>query len=434
MIAGGAAGRGADPGTAEGEVSGTRGAVADRVVREAAADELERWDARTVDVQGGDVQQSLAWADLRRRLGWRVHHLILPDASAALAVGWRYPIIGGGRLYVTKGPVAAGAGPDEVAGRLAAIAGWARRAGYDAVYSDAEMPVSTGYPGRLRALGFRQVEEIGPSRHRLAVPIEPGADDAALAAPIAKTTRQRCFAAERRGARVVRHGGASVGPANAGVGPGGSLAGTSSSAVPGGPEPAAAVPGVESPGGDPRVAAEASLRRFYPLLVATGARRGFSIGPEETAVQWWLAAMTAGHLVLLEALAADGTYLGAAIFFRHGDRWTYGHSGDVVALRHAQPGAVHLILWRALQLAARDGRRELDLGGVDVAGARREPRRGEPMYGLLEFKRSFGGRWIELAGAHELALRPARAAAGDAIAAVGRAARRLVASGTGDRP
>ncbi len=299
-----------------------------------------------------------------------------------------------------------------MAGRLAAIAGWARHAGYDAVYSDAEMPAATGYPGRVRALGFRQVEEIGPSRHRLAVPIEPGAEDAALAASIAKTTRQRCFAAERRGARVVRLAGGSA----AGAGP------------------ASTVPGVEEPHGDPRAAAEAGLRRFYPLLVATGARRGFSIGPEETAVSWWLAAMTAGHLVLLEALAADGTYLGAAIFFRHGDRWTYGHSGDVVALRHAHPGAVHLILWRALQLAARDGRSELDLGGVDVAGARREPHPGEPMYGLLEFKRSFGGRWVELAGAHELTLRPARAAAGDAIAAVGRAARRLVAGRAARRP
>jgi lipid II:glycine glycyltransferase (peptidoglycan interpeptide bridge formation enzyme) len=43
----------------------------------------------------------------------------------------------------------------------------------------------------------------------------------------------------------------------------------------------------------------------------------------------------------------------------------------------------------------------MDLGGVDVAGARREPREGEPMWGLYQHKRSFGGEWLELTGAQE---------------------------------
>jgi lipid II:glycine glycyltransferase (peptidoglycan interpeptide bridge formation enzyme) len=43
----------------------------------------------------------------------------------------------------------------------------------------------------------------------------------------------------------------------------------------------------------------------------------------------------------------------------------------------------------------------MDPGGVDVAGARREPVDGEPMYGLYQHKRSFGGQWVELTGAHE---------------------------------
>ena len=43
----------------------------------------------------------------------------------------------------------------------------------------------------------------------------------------------------------------------------------------------------------------------------------------------------------------------------------------------------------------------MDLGGVDVAGARGEPKEGDPLYGLYQHKRSFGGRWVELTGAHE---------------------------------
>jgi lipid II:glycine glycyltransferase (peptidoglycan interpeptide bridge formation enzyme) len=43
----------------------------------------------------------------------------------------------------------------------------------------------------------------------------------------------------------------------------------------------------------------------------------------------------------------------------------------------------------------------MDLGGVDVAGARDEPHEGDPLYGLYQHKTSFGGRWLELTGAQE---------------------------------
>jgi hypothetical protein len=376
-------------------------------VREARPDALAGWDDRTVRVTGGDVQQSLAWGAHRGRTGWRVHHLELDGGSAVLALGRPWPLLGGGRLYVPKGPVAAGEAADVVAERLSAVAGWALAAGYDTILADAEIRAASGYPAALTARGFRPVEEVGPSRHRVATPIPAGADDDALLADIAKTTRQRFFAAERRGMRIVRHDAA-----------------------------AATAPGTgfEAPAPD-RLdeAATTAFDRFHRLLGVTGERRGFAIGPRAAAVAWWRAALAAGHLALLEARSADDTYLGAAIFYRNGDRLTYANSGDVVALRHAQPGAVHLLLWRALQLAAREGRSELDLGGVDVAGARSEPRPGDAMYGLLEFKRSFGGRWVELTGAHERTLHPARARAGTILTRVGHGARRL-AGGRGPRP
>ena len=376
-------------------------------VREARPDALAGWDDRTVRVAGGDVQQSLAWGAHRARTGWRIHHLELDDGSAVLALGRPWPLLGGGRLYVPNGPVAAGAAATVIAERLSAVADWASAAGYDTILADAEIPAVTGYPAALAAHGFRSVEEVGPSRHRVAAPIPAGADDDALLADIAKTTRQRFFAAERRGMRIVRYDAA---------------------------EATAAGTGFEAPAPD-RVdeAATAAFDRFHHLLGATGERRGFAIGPAAAAVAWWRAALTAGHLALLEARSADDTYLGAAIFYRNGERLTYANSGDVVELRHAHPGAVHLLLWRAFQLAAHEGRTELDLGGVDVAGARSEPRPGDAMHGLLEFKRSFGGRWVELAGAHERILHPARARAGTILIRVGHGPRRL-ARGWGPRP
>src|SRR5512140_39295 len=108
-------------------------------VREASPEALVGWDDRTVRVPGGDVQQSRAWGEHRARTGWRVHHLELGDGSAVLALGRPWPLIGGGRLYVPKGPVAAGAPATVVAERLAAVAAWARNAGYDTILADAEM-------------------------------------------------------------------------------------------------------------------------------------------------------------------------------------------------------------------------------------------------------------------------------------------------------
>ena len=106
-------------------------------VREARPDALAGWDDSTVRAPGGDVQQSIAWGEHRARTGWRAHHLELDDGSAVLALGRQWPLLGGGRLYVPKGPVAAGVAATVVAERLAAVACWARAAGYDTILADA---------------------------------------------------------------------------------------------------------------------------------------------------------------------------------------------------------------------------------------------------------------------------------------------------------
>ncbi len=370
-----------------------------RVHREAATAELEGWDAATVDAPGGDVQQSLAWAAHRERTGWEAHRLVLADGSLALVLGRRWRFLGGGRAYVPKGPVAGGTPPDVVAGRLAGIADWARHAGFDVLVADPEIPAASGFPALLAGIGFRRVEEVGPSRHRVGVAIPAGATDGVLLEGITPKTRQQLLAAERRGVRVVRY------DTRAGDDPGPGLEGPAPGLLPG--------------------AAEEAFARFHALLVATGERRGFRVGSRPVALAWWRAALEAGHLLLLEARGTQDELVTAALFYRHGERLTYSHSGDVAALRSAYPGAMGLLLWRALQLAAREGRVELDLGGVDVRGARREPLPGEPTYGLLRFKQSLGGRWIELTGAHERVLRRPRHAVASGAQQAARAIRAL---------
>jgi lipid II:glycine glycyltransferase (peptidoglycan interpeptide bridge formation enzyme) len=85
---------------------------------------------------------------------------------------------------------------------------------------------------------------------------------------------------------------------------------------------------------------------------------------------------------------------------------------------------MHLLRWRAIQLAIREGCAEMDLGGVDVGPDHREPGEGDPMAGLYEHKRSFGAHWVAMTGAHERVTSSARYALGRVAARAARAVAR----------
>jgi lipid II:glycine glycyltransferase (peptidoglycan interpeptide bridge formation enzyme) len=344
--------------------------------REATAQELEDWDRLTVDVEGGQVLQSRAWAVHRARSGWQAHHLVCPDGRAVLALSRPWPVIGGSRAYLPRGPVSVGDSAERVAERLTAVTSWLAARGVDGVTSDAELPVASGYGERLATLGWRRVEEVQPARHRLSLRIDGGDEDGVLAG-VSKQTRQRIRRAEEAGLTIRRF------DALAGVEPG---------------------PGFAT---GPDAELDDALRAFYRLVQATGERRGFKLGPLGPFLAWHTAAHAAGHAIHLEASpAGEAGAVAGLLLYRQGDRLSTVISGDDAAARSRHPGALHLLRWRAIQLAIRERRTEMDLGGVDVAGARHEPRPGESMYGLYEHKRSFGAAFVEQVGAHERVLRP----------------------------
>jgi len=358
-------------------------------LRAATPEELGDWDERTVDVVGGHVLQSAAWAEHRRGTGWESDQLIFEDGTAVLVLRRPLAVVGGWSAYVPRGPVSSGQPAEQIAERLGALVEHLAGQGVAVVATDAEIPADTGYPARLAAIGFHPIEEIQPSRHRVSLPLA-GSDEETIHAGLGKSTRQRIRKAEEEGIVVARHDGR-VAPGGVGEG----------FAAPGEPT-------------------EIALDRFYDLLLETGERRHFSFGPRETALAWWRAALRAGHLILLEARAPDGGPQAGLILYRHGERLSTVHSGDHADARRDHPGALHLLRWRAIQLAIREGRAEMDLGGVYVPEARREPREGEEMWGLYQHKRSFGGVWLELSGAHERVLDAGRYRLGRAMTRLGR--------------
>jgi lipid II:glycine glycyltransferase (peptidoglycan interpeptide bridge formation enzyme) len=348
-------------------------------LHDATADELAGWDARTVDAPGGHVYQSRAWAEVRRASGWEPRFLVDGEGGMTLALTRPWQLVRGGSAYLPRGPVpmpAEALDPwSSLAGRQIAVAEALAADGIDVVAADPEVPAAdAAFRERILAAGFRPIEEIQPSRHRVSLPIGRDADEAAMLEGIARSTRQRIRGAERDGITVARHD-TRFGADGAGEG-----------------------------FATPTEPATDALDRFYDLLLETGERRHFSFGPRSMFVGWWLAAHAVGHLVYFEARTADavgGKPLAGLILYRHGGRLSTVHSGDHAATRGDHPGALHLLRWRAIQLAIREGCSEMDLGGVDTAGARGEPREGDPLYGLYQHKRAFGGRWVELTGAHE---------------------------------
>lgn len=371
-------------------------------VRELRGDELAGWDEAAVGAPGGHVFQSRAWAEHRAATGWTPRFLAVADLRALVLLR-RWPLLGGSSAYLPRGPVGpavpwavdgapaiSGAG-GALGSALGVIAAQLAADGVDVMATDAEVAEDdAGYRTALEATGFRPIAEIQPSRHRMALSLK-GADEAAVLANVAKATRQRIRRAERDGVVVVRHDA-----------------------------------DLSEHDGFVRAAEPAppALDRFYGLLEATGERRGFRLAAEFTG--WWRRALAAGHLVLLEARedGPEGEVLGGLVLYRHGLRLSTAHSADKAARRAEHPGTMHLLRWRAIQLALAEGRAEMDLGGVDVAGARRPPVDGEPTFGLYEHKRSFGASWVALAGAHQRVARPWRYAAGRVVSRVARMAGR----------
>jgi serine/alanine adding enzyme len=363
-------------------------------VRDVTPTELDAWDALTVDAPGGHVYQSRAWAVHRRASGWTPRFLATDDGGRTLALTRLWSVVPGGSAYVPRGPGPIATGGAVLGSRLVAIGSALADDEIDVVAADPEVPAADGsFRAAIEAAGFHPIEEIQPSRHRVTLPlVDRSADE--VFGEVSKSTRQRIRKAEEQVAPVVRHD-TRVGPDGVGDG----------FALPSEP------PGV-------------ALDRFYDLLLETGERRHFTFGPRRSFVDWWTKALAAGHLVYLEAWGVRGAPVAGLILYRHGGRLSTVHSGDHAADRDETPGALHLLRWRAIELAIREGCSEMDLGGVDTVGARGEPKEGDALYGLYQHKTSFGGQWLELTGAHERIYDPRGYRAGRIAGRLARAIRR----------
>jgi hypothetical protein len=141
------------------------------------------------------------------------------------------------------------------------------------------------------------------------------------------------------------------------------------------------------------------------LLEATAQRKSFALGSSAAMIRWWDQLVATERAELLVVRGTAGALVAFIVILRHGERITTDASGDDPIARKETPGALALLRWNAIKIAAGE-RRITDLGGVDVAGHRDLPVEGDAMHGLYAHKASFGAVWTPMAGAHRVVLRP----------------------------
>jgi lipid II:glycine glycyltransferase (peptidoglycan interpeptide bridge formation enzyme) len=339
------------------------------VRREPSAD----WDAWTVDPPGGHVLQGEAWAAHRSAQGWTPRFVTFDDDRAALVLTHHQPPLPGFVAYAPRGPISAGDSAERVAARAAGLAAWLRNQGATILAVDPELDADPAYDAALTRAGFHPTEELQPSRHRMVLPLPAGDGPDEVFARISKQTRQRIRAAEQAGTTVVDD-----------------------------------------------VASE-HLEAFGRLVDATAERKRFDFATDRGFLDWWRRVVASGRGRFWVALN-DDRLLGGLLTYRQGGHIATAFSADRADLRSEMPGTMHLLRWHAIREAVERGCPLIDLGGVDVRGARRRPEKDDPGYGLYEHKTSFGAVWVESTSAHEIVLRPFIYRAGLAA----RRARRLV--------
>ena len=375
--------------------------------RLATAEELESWDERVVASPNGHVFQSRAWAEYCAAHGWRTWPIAFNDGFRLLVLGRPRLGAGGGSAYASRGPIPE-ASPEHTVQRAAAAAELLASEGQATLTVDGETPASTGLGELLAGSGFEPTEQLGSSCHRMDVQLGPddvpNSDEKTIFASFGATTRNLILQADRHGLRVKR------------VDAGGGRA----------EEEAAATLDEEFDPVDLREGAtiDEMLRAFYRMVDASEKRRAFAQASEDAFLDWSRRGIAAGHMVYLQAEhPLEGPIAGAA-FYRHGHRLTYSMAGDRVELRRKYPGAARLLVWRGIQIALDERRTSVDLGGIDAAGAREKPDKGDPTYGLYQFKESFGARWVELTGAHQRATHRRRFGVGRVAGVLRRLGRR----------
>lgn len=314
--------------------------------------ERERWNRAVGGLATGHVLQSYQWGELKERMGWQPFRVLQGSrdnpAGAALVLRRRLPLPGLSVMYVPKGPCFDPADTKTLQAILRRLKVLARDQGALFVKVDPDLTLEDAQPiSVLEDEGFRPSGEHIQLRNTMVVDLRPAEKE--ILGRMNQSTRRNILLAQRHGV-VVDQGGA------------------------------------------------ADLPLFYSLYQETARRDGFILRSYEYYESLWRLFLGGG---MAGAFLArwQGEVLAACLALNIGRKAWYMLGASRSQMREVRPN--QLLQWEAMRWAKGIGAESYDMWGLpDVL----EP--GQPMWGLYQFKRGFGGevrRWI---GAYDYVAHP----------------------------
>ncbi|MEP7287481.1 MAG: peptidoglycan bridge formation glycyltransferase FemA/FemB family protein [Chloroflexota bacterium] len=307
------------------------------------------------------ILQTEQWGEFKRRsTGWTPDKIVLRDqhdkiVGAALVLTRRIGPLA--VMYVPKGPMLDYADPLLLNQMLEQLEGLARRRRAIWLKIDPDVVAATGVPGEpdatdrpggqqvmatLKQRGWRYSDSQVQFRNTITVDLTRSEDE--LLAAMGQGKR-----------RKVRYG--------------------------------------PKHGVTTRAATLDDLPLLYKLYVETGIRDGFLIRPYEYYADEWGVMLRAGlaHAIIAEV---GGVAVAHVILFHFGRKcwYFYGASVSDNEMRKLMP--TDLLQWEAMRWAKAQG-----YALYDMWGAPNDFREDDPMWGVFQFKRDFGGTVIRHIGA-----------------------------------
>lgn len=320
--------------------------------RQMGSGEREAWNQAVASLPTGHVLQSFEWGELKERLGWRGVRVALECGgqvrAAALVLRHRLPVPGLGIMYVPKGPCFDPQDTKGLRAVLVALKDLARNQGALFVKVDPDLTAEdTQAIAVLAEEGFRPSAEQVQLRNTMIVDLRPSEGD--LRARLNQSTRRNINLAERNGVEVTSGG-------------------------------------IDD------------LPLFFEMYQETGQRDNFILRSRVYYEHLWRTFLERG---MARALFArwQGEVLGGCLVLRLGTKAWYLLGASRNQRREVRPN--QLIQWEAMRWAKSAGAESYDMWGLpDIL----EP--GQPMWGLYQFKKGFGGEVRRWAGAYDYVARP----------------------------
>jgi peptidoglycan pentaglycine glycine transferase (the first glycine) len=339
---------------------------------------IKDWDAFVLGAGKLHVFQTAGWAEVKRRMGWRVHRVSVHRDGfkvGLLILERDFPKIGYRFFYAPRGPVM-GAGctaadVDELFQKVAVLAR-ERRAVFLKI--DPDIPrVGMGWPldpagvfpelvknaegsdwitGNLLRNGFRKAPEGGGFsgvQPRLVFRLDISQSEEEILRGMEQKTRYNIRLAEKKGV-VIR-----------------------------------------------AVETRSDIEIFYKILVETAQRDGFLIRPVKyflDMVECLGGGPSSGIGAQIFLAEREGKPIAGALALRAGPIAWYAYGASANTDRHFMPN--HLMQWTLIRWA-----KSLGCSLYDFRAVPSNPKPEDPLYGLYRFKKGFGAQLTEFVGEYD---------------------------------